>query len=150
MLNRDLKFIYYTMYKKNEVICRVLVANTAPSCWPENWSPNNVKYGMQPWRFVLFSKCRLRVFRTSDKVIYLGKFSVITSILHCADGLSRLDKFWLKRTNFQTYTADEICLSKILWSWFRWRELPQTVGCKSRSQKNKCQISDDIIPLPTQ
>ena len=81
MLNRELKFIYYTMYKKNEIICRVFVANTASSCWPENWSPNNIKYGMQPWRFVLFSKCRLRVFRTSDKVIYLDKFSVITSIL---------------------------------------------------------------------
>ena len=65
-LNRDLKFIYYTIYKKNEIICRVFVANTAPSCWPENWSPNNIKphclfLGMQPWILVLFSKCRLRI-----------------------------------------------------------------------------------------
>ena len=47
------------------------------------------------------------------------------------------------------YTADKICLGKILWSWFRWRELPQTVRCISRSQKTKCQISDDMRPLLT-
>ena len=154
MLNRDLKFIYYTMYNKNEIICRVFVANTAPSCWPENWSPNNIKphclfLGMQPWILVLFSKCLLRIFPHQPQSYLFRKIIWHHKHFTSTDGLSRLDKFRLKRTNFQMYTADKTCLSKILWSRFRWRELPQTVRCISRSQKTKCQISDDMRPLPT-
>ena len=41
--------------------------------------------------------------RTGNKIVYLDKFSVITQHFTSADGLSRLDNFLPKRTNFQSH-----------------------------------------------
>ena len=40
--------------------------------------------------------------RTCKKVVCLDKISVITNRLQVRMGLSRIDKFWPKRTNLQT------------------------------------------------